>query len=76
MCASAGRVAPAERAPAGTRERFEDSNRFVRGRVIAALAAGEPLPEDIAAERLERAVAGLVADGLVQGSGGSLSLPA
>ena len=30
-------------------ERFEDSNRFVRGRVVAALAAGEGLPGGIAA---------------------------
>jgi A/G-specific adenine glycosylase len=47
-------------------ERFEDTNRFVRGRVVAALAAGEGLPRDIAPERLERAVAGLVRDGLVR----------
>jgi A/G-specific adenine glycosylase len=68
-CASRGRVEVAPRAAAGTRERFEDSNRWVRGRVIAALAAGEPLPDGIAPERLERALAGLVADGLVRGRG-------
>src|SRR3954447_2137177 len=52
-------------APRRARERFEDSNRWVRGRVVAALAAGEGVPRDVAAERLERAVAGLLHDGLV-----------
>jgi A/G-specific adenine glycosylase len=47
-------------------ERFEDSNRFVRGRVVAALAGGEGLPSGIAADRLERAVRGLVRDGLIR----------
>jgi len=74
-CASAGR--PAVRA-AGTRrgagERFEDSNRWVRGRVVAALANGEGLPADIAAERVERALAGLVRDGLVRPVDGGFSL--
>jgi A/G-specific adenine glycosylase len=56
------------------RERFEDSNRWVRGRVIAALAAGEPLPEDIAPERLARAIAGLERDGLVRRSGTCFAL--
>jgi A/G-specific adenine glycosylase len=55
-------------------ERFEDTNRFVRGRVVAALAAGEGLPRDIAPERLERAVAGLVRDGLVRPVEGGFSL--
>ena len=48
------------------RERFEDSRRFVRGRVVAALAAGEGLPAGIAAERLQPALDGLVRDGLVR----------
>ena len=73
-CASAGTVAVAPRAPSGSRERFEDSNRWVRGRVVAALAAGEGLPGDIAPERLERAVAGLVRDGLVRPVAGGYSL--
>jgi A/G-specific adenine glycosylase len=47
-------------------ERFEDSNRYVRGRVVAALAAGERLPAGIAADRLERALHGLVRDGLIR----------
>lgn len=65
VCASCGTVEVAPRAPAGTRERFEDSNRWVRGRIVAALAAGEALPAGIAAERLEPALEGLVRDGLV-----------
>jgi A/G-specific adenine glycosylase len=60
-----------ERRPA---ERFEDTNRFVRGRVVAALAAGEGLPGDIAPERLDRALAGLMRDGLVRRVEGGLAL--
>jgi A/G-specific adenine glycosylase len=48
----------------GRAVRFEDTDRWVRGRVVAALAAGTPLP-DVESERLERAVRGLERDGLV-----------
>ena len=74
-CASAGR--PPVRAASvrrGAGERFEDSNRWVRGRVVAALARAEGLPADIAAERVERALAGLVRDGLVRRVDGGFSL--
>jgi A/G-specific adenine glycosylase len=65
-CASAGSVeAPRPRA-ARERARFEDTNRFVRGRVVAALAAGEALPAGIAQERLDHALSGLQRDGLVR----------
>jgi A/G-specific adenine glycosylase len=64
-CSSAGRPVVA-RGSGRPGERFEDSNRWVRGRVVAALAAGEGLPGDVAPERLERALAGLVRDGLVR----------
>jgi A/G-specific adenine glycosylase len=47
-------------------ERFEDSNRWVRGRVVASLAAGEGVPGDVAAERLEPALQGLLRDGLIR----------
>ena len=47
-------------------ERFEDSNRWVRGRVVAALAAGEGVPRDVAPERLEPALQGLLRDGLIR----------
>jgi A/G-specific adenine glycosylase len=63
-------------APRRPRVRFEDTDRYVRGRVVAALAAGEPLPGAIAPERLERALAGLESDGLaVRGPGNAWGLP-
>jgi A/G-specific adenine glycosylase len=66
----------AARARAGARPRFEDTDRWVRGRVVAALAAGEGLPVGVAPERLERALAGLERDGLVVRSGdGGARLP-
>jgi A/G-specific adenine glycosylase len=77
-CESAGEVEIPVRGAANggvPRERFEDSNRWVRGQIVAALAAGRPLPEGLPAPRLERAIAGLVADGLVVFEGERLSLP-
>ena len=68
-CGSRGAVAVAPRRRAGAgpaRERWEDSNRWARGRVVAALAAGEGLPGDVPPGRLERALEGLVRDGLVR----------
>jgi A/G-specific adenine glycosylase len=47
-------------------ERFEDSNRWVRGRVVAALAAGDGVPRDVSPERLEPALQGLLRDGLIR----------
>jgi A/G-specific adenine glycosylase len=79
-CASAGESAAGagSASPAGregrTAERFEDSNRWARGRIVAALAAGRGLPDDIAPERLSRALATLERDGLVARSGGVLAL--
>ncbi|MGZ6696343.1 MAG: A/G-specific adenine glycosylase [Solirubrobacteraceae bacterium] len=68
-CSSAGRVcAPARRA--APRPRFEDTNRWVRGRVVAALAAGEGLPSGIPSERLDPALDGLLRDGLIRRSEG------
>jgi A/G-specific adenine glycosylase len=55
-------------------ERFEDSNRWVRGRVVAALAAGEGLPSGIAPERLQAALQGLVRDGLIRRTAGGFAL--
>jgi A/G-specific adenine glycosylase len=51
-------------------ERFEDSDRYVRGRVVAALVRGERPP---AVD--ERIVAGLVRDGLVVRDANGLRLP-
>ena len=61
---SRGSVAARRARRARPRERFEDTDRWVRGRVVAALAAGEGLPA-IPAARLEPALAGLERDGLV-----------
>jgi A/G-specific adenine glycosylase len=55
----------AARRPAGSGERFEQTQRWVRGRIVAALAAGEGVPQDIERARVEVALAGLVRDGLV-----------
>jgi A/G-specific adenine glycosylase len=60
--------------PGRARERFEDSNRWVRGRVVAALAAGEGLPAGIAPERLEPALQGLLRDGLIRRAAGGYAL--
>ena len=75
-CASAGAVVVAPRGAGAPRERFEDSNRWVRGRIVEALAAGTELPEGIELERLERAIESLVRDGLVRRGADGLSLPA
>jgi A/G-specific adenine glycosylase len=76
-CRSQGRpaIAPTARRSGAERVRFEDSDRYVRGRVVAALAAGEPVPGGFAPERLERALAGLERDGLVVREGGTVRLP-
>jgi A/G-specific adenine glycosylase len=64
-CASRGTVVTAPRRPAGTAVRFEDTNRWVRGRIVAALASGQGVPGDIDPERVRAALEGLVRDGLV-----------
>jgi A/G-specific adenine glycosylase len=75
-CRSHGRpeIAPTARR-SGERVRFEDTDRFVRGRVVAALAAGAPVPDGFESERLERALAGLERDGLVVREAGAVRLP-
>ena len=56
-------------------ERFEDSDRWARGRLLAALVAGEQPPE-LDPERRERALVGLARDGLVvREPGGEPRLP-
>lgn len=73
-CPSRGSVADAPRgARAGAR--FEDSDRWLRGRIVAALAAGDGLPDAIAPARLERALAALERDGLVERDGSWVGLP-
>jgi A/G-specific adenine glycosylase len=75
-CRSQGRpqVAPTARR-AGAQARFEDTDRWVRGRIVAALVAGESMPGGIEPERLERALAGLERDGLVVRDGPAVRLP-
>ena len=67
-------VGPREEARGRSQGRFEGSNRWVRGRVVAALAAGEGLPTDIAAEPLEHALQGLLRDGLIRRTGEAYAL--
>jgi A/G-specific adenine glycosylase len=76
-CRSHGRpdVAPTARRSAGERVRFEDTDRYARGRVVAALVAGQGLPGGLAPERLERALGGLERDGLVVREGDAVRLP-
>jgi A/G-specific adenine glycosylase len=62
------------RRPRAARERFEDSNRWVRGRVVAALAAGEGVPRDLAPDRLQPALQGLLRDGLIRPVAGGYAL--
>ena len=58
------------------RERFEDTDRWARGRLLAALLAGEPPPGEIAGPRRARALAGLARDGLIElAADGSPRLP-
>jgi A/G-specific adenine glycosylase len=74
-CGSRGAVAEPARARRRGAQRFEDTDRWARGRIVAALAAGEALPalEDA---RRERVVSGLLRDGLVvRGTGNTLRLP-
>jgi A/G-specific adenine glycosylase len=64
-----------ERAGRRERIRFEDTDRWARGRVLAALVAGEA-PPALEAARRERALAGLERDGLVvRGADGEPRLP-
>ena len=75
-CPSDGQVVVAPRAAKGSRPRFEDTDRYARGRVVAALAGGEALPAHLGEERLERALAGRERDGLVvRGGDGAARLP-
>ena len=74
-CPSRGRVPAASRAPRAARPRFEETDRWARGRVVAALASGDALPACIAPERLERVLAGLERDGLVERDGTGVGLP-
>jgi len=62
------------RAPSRPGPRFEDTNRYVRGRVVRALVKGEELPADMEVDRLERALSGLERDGLIVRTGACVGL--
>jgi A/G-specific adenine glycosylase len=74
-CPSRGQVAAAVAARGVKRPRFEDTDRWARGRVIAALAAGEEIPAQIAPERLARVVSALERDGLLERGPLGVGLP-
>lgn len=87
-CASAGLVDPvAERAlrvPRTPAPKFESTQRYVRGRIVAALVEhrsllrrdlAASLPAGIDQARIDAAVDGLLADGLIAASGEQLRLP-
>ncbi len=78
-CRTRGRTLAWGEAPTARRSsehvRFEDTDRYVRGRIVAALVAGEGLPDGFAPDRLERALAGLERDGLVAREAGAVRLP-
>ncbi len=77
-CRWTGEDAPPRARPAAAvaRTRFEETDRWLRGRVVAALVAGADLPAGIEPERLERALRGLERDGLIARDGaGAPTLP-
>jgi A/G-specific adenine glycosylase len=74
-CASRGRVAVTPRASGRRAPRFEETDRWLRGRIVAALACGEPLPAGIERARLDRTLAALERDGLVEWDGMKVGLP-
>jgi A/G-specific adenine glycosylase len=73
-CGARGR--PVERPARRARVRFEDTDRYARGRVLAALTGREPWPGGLDEERIERALAGLERDGMVVRDGAGARLPA
>ena len=74
-CGSRGRVEVAPRAARATAPRFEETDRWLRGRIVAALAAGGAPPAGIEPARLERVLAGLERDGLIERDISGVGLP-
>jgi A/G-specific adenine glycosylase len=75
-CRSRGLADPPRWRRRTTQPRFEETDRYLRGRVVAGLVAGAArLPEAVEAQRMERVLDGLERDGLVVRRDGRLSLP-
>lgn len=75
-CRSRGLADPPRWLRTSAQPRFEETDRYLRGRVVAGLVSGAPGPaEAVDAERMERVLAGLERDGLVVRRGGHISLP-
>ena len=64
-CAWNGEDAPRTWRGGRPPERFEDSDRHLRGRTVAALLRGDPVPDGGDPARRERVLAGLERDGLI-----------
>jgi A/G-specific adenine glycosylase len=73
-CATAAGSPPPDR-PRPPRTRFRDTDRWLRGRIVAALVAGDPLPAGIDPERMARALTGLERDGLITSTDTGPHLP-
>ncbi|MEA2312892.1 MAG: A/G-specific adenine glycosylase, partial [Solirubrobacteraceae bacterium] len=74
-CASRDRVPAAPASRRSRSSRFEDTDRWARGRILAALLAGAEAPR-LEPERRARAEAGLLRDGLaVRRTDGALAPP-
>lgn len=75
-CRSRGLADPPRWRRASAQPRFEGTDRYLRGRVVAGLVAGAAPPrEGVDAERMERVLDGLERDGLVVRRDGRISLP-
>jgi A/G-specific adenine glycosylase len=75
-CRSDGRPVRPRAQPNRLSDPFEETDRYVRGRVVAALVDGVELPGGIASARIDRALEGLHRDGLVDAApGGGWRLP-
>jgi len=72
--AAGGPAAPPPRRRGAAR--FEDTDRWARGRIVAALLSGAPPPAEITGERRARVLAALERDGLIaRAADGSARLP-
>jgi A/G-specific adenine glycosylase len=75
-CRSQGRAFAPRPQPGSVRKPFEETDRYVRGRVVAALVDGAALSAGLEPARIDRSLAGLHRDGLVDvAPGGGWRLP-